>query len=90
MTAADTKHSKKFIPECLRFSPFSGFIFKIQGNMDPTILLTTPAKIRSYAAKALDSVADKRGYIFNIGHGVIKETPEQNVKTLVDFVHRHQ
>lgn len=62
----------------------------IQGNLDPTILLTTPAKIRAYAAKALDHVADQRGYIFNIGHGVIKETPEKNVKVLVDFVHQYK
>ena len=61
----------------------------IQGNLDPTILLTTPKIMRDYTAKALDSVKDKRGYIFNIGHGVIKETPEANVKVLVDFVHRH-
>lgn len=62
----------------------------IQGNMDPTILLTTPKKIRDYAAKQLAGVKDKRGYIFNIGHGVIKETPEQNVKVLVDFVHSYK
>lgn len=61
----------------------------IQGNMDPTVLLTTPKRIREHAARLLDGVAGKRGYIFNIGHGVIKETPEENVRVLVDYVHDH-
>ncbi len=61
----------------------------VQGNLDPTVLLTTPKTIREHAARLLDSVKDKRGYIFNIGHGVIKETPEENVKVLVDFVHKY-
>ena len=61
----------------------------VQGNLDPAVLLSTPKKIREHAARLLDSVGGKRGFIFNLGHGVIKETPEENVKILVDFVHQH-
>jgi uroporphyrinogen decarboxylase len=62
----------------------------IQGNLDPTVLLSNPGEIRRHTARVLDSVRGRPGYIFNIGHGVIKETPEDHVKILVDYVHEHR
>ena len=61
--------------------------FAVQGNLDPAVLLSSPAEIRRQAKRILDSVRGRPGYIFNLGHGVLKQTPEENVKTLVDFVH---
>lgn len=62
----------------------------IQGNLDPTVLLSNPGEIRRHTARVIDSVRGRPGYIFNIGHGVIKETPEDHVKILVDYVHEHR
>ncbi len=59
----------------------------IQGNLDPTVLLTNPAEIRRRAAEILDQVAGRPGHIFNLGHGVLPETPVENAIALVEAVH---
>lgn len=61
----------------------------IQGNLDPQVLLGPVENLKRQAARILDSVNGGRGYIFNLGHGILKETPESNVAALVDFVHEH-
>ncbi len=58
----------------------------VQGNLDPAILLADPEVIRDEAAKLLKSVADRPGHIFNLGHGVLKETPVDHVIALVQSV----
>ena len=58
----------------------------VQGNLDPTILLTDPDTIRPAVQSLLDSVADRDGHLFNLGHGVLKETPVQNAIELVKMV----
>ncbi len=45
--------------------------------------------IRQQAARILDSVQGRPGHIFNLGHGVYKETPPEHVALLVDFVHEY-
>jgi uroporphyrinogen decarboxylase len=37
----------------------------------------------------LDEVGGRNGHIFNLGHGIVPETPVDNVKYLVDYVHEH-
>jgi len=59
----------------------------IQGNLDPIVLLSTPAEIRRRAREILDQAAGRPGHIFNLGHGVLPETPVENVIALVDAVH---
>jgi uroporphyrinogen decarboxylase len=59
----------------------------VQGNLDPAILLTTPAEIRRRAKEILDQAASRPGHIFNLGHGVLPQTPVENVIALVDAVH---
>ena len=59
----------------------------IQGNLDPTVLYAKPEVIASQAGGLLESVADRPGHIFNLGHGILPTTPVDNVKFLVDFVH---
>jgi uroporphyrinogen decarboxylase len=59
----------------------------IQGNLDPTILLSTPAGIRNRTKEILDQAAGRPGHIFNLGHGVLPPTPVENVIALVDTVH---
>ena len=41
------------------------------------------------AQQVLDEVAGRPGHIFNLGHGIIPETPVDNVRFLVDYVHEH-
>ena len=46
--------------------------------------------IADQAGQLLDNVAGRGGHIFNLGHGIIPETPVDNVKFLVDFVHDYR
>lgn len=57
----------------------------VQGNLDPQILLEGGNKLEAQANKILKAFADKP-FIFNLGHGVIKETPPENVKKLCDII----
>lgn len=59
----------------------------IQGNLDPAALLGTPDEIRKQVQKILGQAAGRPGHIFNLGHGVLPETPEAHAAALVDFVH---
>lgn len=59
----------------------------VQGNLDPLVLLADRDTIRGRVKEILDSVAGRRGHIFNLGHGVMPQTPVDNVRFLVDLVH---
>lgn len=58
----------------------------IQGNLDPVVLLTDPTEIRRRAKEILDQAAGRSGHIFNLGHGVLPQTPPENVIALVKAV----
>ncbi len=64
-----------------------GFDRAVQGNLDPTILLTNPKEIRARAKVVLDQAAGRPGHIFNLGHGILPQTPVDNAIALVDIVH---
>jgi len=57
----------------------------IQGNLDPAFLLKGGAPMRAQAEKIMEAAKDR--LIFNLGHGVLKETPPENVAELVRCVH---
>lgn len=59
----------------------------IQGNMDPIALCAQPELACHHAKRILDQVGRRPGHIFNLGHGIVPQTPVDNVKSLVDFVH---
>ncbi|MBI4636366.1 MAG: uroporphyrinogen decarboxylase [Candidatus Rokubacteria bacterium] len=59
----------------------------VQGNLDPAALLAPPALIRERVKGILDRAAGRPGHIFNLGHGVLPDTPVEHVKAMVDFVH---
>ncbi len=59
----------------------------IQGNLDPVVLLTNPTEIRRRAKEILDQAAGRPGHIFNLGHGVLPQTPPENAIALVEAVH---
>jgi len=58
----------------------------VQGNMDPAILLAPKEDVCSTAREIVDSVGGRPGYIFNLGHGIHKQTDPENVRALVNAV----
>jgi len=62
----------------------------VQGNLDPAVLLAEPDQICRRAREILDQAAGRPGHIFNLGHGILPQTPVDNVRRLVDFVHASQ
>ena len=62
----------------------------IQGNFDPTVLLADRDEIRRRATGILEQAAGRPGHIFNLGHGVLPQTPVDNARALVDIVHEFQ
>jgi uroporphyrinogen decarboxylase len=59
----------------------------VQGNLDPVALFAERTSVLRSAQAVLDDVGGRPGHIFNLGHGILPETPVDNVKALVDFVH---
>jgi uroporphyrinogen decarboxylase len=59
----------------------------LQGNLDPSILLSTPEVIQNEVGKVLAAYGKHDGHIFNLGHGVTPDVPPENVAVLVDAVH---
>ncbi len=59
----------------------------VQGNLDPTALLAPLPALRARAAAVLEQAAARPGHIFNLGHGILPETPVDHVRALVDAVH---
>ena len=59
----------------------------VQGNLDPLTLLADRDTIAARATEVLDAAAGRPGHIFNLGHGVLQQTPVDHVRHLVDFVH---
>jgi uroporphyrinogen-III decarboxylase len=64
-----------------------GYRAGIQGNLDPAVLLSTPEEIRRRVRAVLDQAAGRPGHIFNLGHGVLPQTPVENAIALVEAVH---
>ena len=59
----------------------------VQGNLDPIALYAELDFIRMRAKRVLDRAAGRAGHIFNLGHGLLPDTPYENVVALVKMVH---
>jgi uroporphyrinogen decarboxylase len=59
----------------------------VQGNLDPVALFAAPKEIKSRVAEILRRASGRPGHIFNLGHGVLPETPVDHVIAMVDAVH---
>jgi uroporphyrinogen decarboxylase len=59
----------------------------VQGNLDPVALLAPPEAFREKVRGILAGAAGRPGHIFNLGHGVLPQTPVDHVIALVDMVH---
>jgi uroporphyrinogen decarboxylase len=61
----------------------------VQGNLDPVLLFADWKELKSRAEDILDRAAGRPGHIFNLGHGILPETPVDNVKSLARFVQEY-
>jgi uroporphyrinogen decarboxylase len=59
----------------------------VMGNLDPAVLFAPRSEVRERTRRLLARVAGRPGHIFNLGHGILPNTPLDNVLTLVDTVH---
>jgi uroporphyrinogen decarboxylase len=59
----------------------------VMGNLDPVQLFAAPDFLRARAAHILSRAGGRPGHIFNLGHGILPETPVDNVIALIDSVH---
>jgi uroporphyrinogen decarboxylase len=61
----------------------------VQGNLDPVLLFAGWKELKSRAEDILRRAGQRPGHIFNLGHGILPETPVENVKNLARFVQEH-
>lgn len=59
----------------------------LQGNLDPSVLLSSPACIRAEVKRILAEFGFGSGLVFNLGHGITPDVPPEHVQVLVDAVH---
>jgi len=59
----------------------------VMGNLDPVVLFAKQDVLRERAKQILDQAEGRPGHIFNLGHGILPETPVENVIALVEMVH---
>lgn len=62
--------------------------FAVQGNLDPLVLLGSLETIQRQVARVLRQADKRPGHIFNLGHGIVPETPVEHAIALVDMVHQ--
>jgi uroporphyrinogen decarboxylase len=58
----------------------------VQGNLDPVLLFAGQKELRKRTDAVLRQAGGRPGHIFNLGHGILPETPVENVRALVNFV----
>jgi len=61
----------------------------VQGNLDPVLLFADWKELKSRAEDILRRAGGRPGHIFNLGHGILPETPVDNVKNLAKFVQEY-
>ncbi|MCG3176798.1 MAG: Uroporphyrinogen decarboxylase [Candidatus Omnitrophica bacterium] len=59
----------------------------VQGNLDPEALLGPKESLRQRVQAVLERAAGRPGHIFNLGHGILQTTPEENAREVVRLVH---
>jgi uroporphyrinogen decarboxylase len=59
----------------------------VQGNLDPAVLLGPRELVRERTLDVLRRAGGRAGHVFNLGHGVLPDTPVENLQTLIETVH---
>ncbi|MGH7236073.1 MAG: uroporphyrinogen decarboxylase family protein, partial [Nitrospiraceae bacterium] len=65
-----------------------GYDRAIQGNLDPVVLFAPLHEIERRVEDILRRAAGRPGHIFNLGHGVLPNTPVEHVVAAVEMVHK--
>jgi uroporphyrinogen decarboxylase len=60
----------------------------VQGNMDPTALFAHSDVLEEHVDRVLEAADGRPGHIFNLGHGILPNTPVEAVEAVVKMVHR--
>ncbi|WGE91476.1 uroporphyrinogen decarboxylase [Actinobacillus genomosp. 1] len=66
-----------------------GYKVALQGNMDPSVLYAQPERIEQEVKQILAGFGQGSGHVFNLGHGIHQDVPEQSPKVFVDAVHEY-
>ncbi len=61
----------------------------VMGNLDPCTLLGPWRELKPHAQEVMERIGGHPGHIFNLGHGILPETPVDNVRQLIDYVHNY-
>ena len=61
----------------------------VMGNLDPSTLLAPWRELMPHAQEVMQRIGGQPGHMFNLGHGILPETPMKNVQRLVDYVHNY-
>jgi len=64
-----------------------GYDRAVQGNLDPVTLFASRDELRKQVKRVLQEAGGRPGHIFNLGHGILPQTPVDNVVALVEMVH---
>ena len=59
----------------------------IQGNLDPTVLFAPLPIVKAHVERVMRAAAGRPGHIFNLGHGILQETPVDTVQAVAEMVH---
>lgn len=59
----------------------------LQGNLDPAVMLSNPERVTTEAHKVMSAFGDGTGHVMNLGHGIDRHTPIENMQALVEAVH---
>ncbi len=59
----------------------------LQGNMDPSVLYASPARIRAEVGAILESYGHGSGHVFNLGHGITPEVDPEHARAFIESVH---
>ena len=59
----------------------------VQGNLDPSLLVGPPDHLLTHVDDVLRRAANRPGHLFNLGHGILPETPMEHVEAVIDHVH---
>jgi len=64
-----------------------GYDRGIQGNLDPALLLGPWPVVEDGARRVIEAAGGRPGHIFNLGHGVLPDSPVEHLQRLVEYVH---
>ena len=73
----------------LEFDELLGKNYILQGNLDSKILFEKPLAIKKEVDRILKEGKSLTGHIFNLGHGILPDTPISNVKFIIDYIHEN-